>query len=76
MTETTIQPDLFGDWTPPASPVVLREEERFGTWDARTGLPLDNAYRSMLSGDRLARYEAGYRAEIESQRGLRFKRFW
>ncbi len=64
MSEHEDQDDLFEGHLPPASlAAVLREERRYGTWDARTGFPLDNAYRSQLSGDRLSEYETAYREE-------------
>jgi hypothetical protein len=59
------QPDLFGDVEKPLSAVELRECARFGEWDAKTGLPLNSAYRAKLSGKRLTIYEAAYHAEIE-----------
>jgi len=59
-TERTL--DLFGLPAPP-TPTVLRKEERFGTWDARTGLTLPNYYSSRISGERLAAYERSFREE-------------
>ena len=46
---------------PTSSPKVLREEERFGFWDARTGLALRNRYSERLSAARLLAYEGGFR---------------
>lgn len=48
---TPEMPDLFG-WSASPAPSVLREEERFGKWDARTGLTLRNHYSSRISGAR------------------------
>ncbi len=54
--------DLFGR-PAPLPPNVLREEERFGKWDARTGLTLRNHYSDRISGERLATYERAFREE-------------
>ena len=56
------QLDLFAPGPPP-SPAALREEERFGLWDAKCGLPLRNRYSDRLPEERLAAYERGFRAE-------------
>jgi hypothetical protein len=48
----------------PSSPMVLRTEERYGHSDAKCGLPLPNTYSREISGDRLAAYERGFRAEV------------
>jgi hypothetical protein len=50
----------------PVSPALLREEERFGKWDARTGLTLRNHYSSRIFGKRLAAYERAFREERAS----------
>jgi hypothetical protein len=55
--------DLFCSAARRAPAVVLREEERFGKMDARSGLGLWNLYSRKLSGDRLAAYEIGFREE-------------
>ena len=56
------QMDLF-DAPRPSSLAVLREEGRFGMWDARCGLSLRNYYSDRISGDRLAAYEQAFRQE-------------
>ena len=45
------------------SSAVLREEERFGREDAKNGLPLPNLHSKLISGERLAAYERGFRNE-------------
>lgn len=49
---------------PLQAPVNLREEERFGKWDAKCGLPLVNYYSSRISGERREAYERGFRKGI------------
>jgi hypothetical protein len=57
------QLDLFASAPAPrVADVILREEERFGRADRRTGLPLNNRYSAQISGDRLTAYERGWRA--------------
>ncbi len=58
------QLDLFVEPTPPLiSAKALKEEMRFGKWDAKCGLPLRNYYSSRISGDRLAVYELAFLEE-------------
>lgn len=57
------QLDLFATVTSPVTSATLREEARFGKWDAKSGMPLMNYYSSRINGDRFAAYEAAYRAE-------------
>jgi hypothetical protein len=54
----SVQTDLFR-----VSAKVLREEERFGRADAKSGLPLRNLYSKLIFGERLASYERGFRDE-------------
>jgi hypothetical protein len=58
----SVQTDLFRV-SAPASAKVLREEERFGRADAKSGLPLRNLYSKLIFDDRLAAYERGFREE-------------
>lgn len=59
----TEQLDLWCAVPVTVSPAVLREEARFGKWDAKCGLPLRNRYSQRISGDRLAAYESAFRTE-------------
>jgi len=61
------QPDLFPHLDN-ISADVLREEARFGKWDAKCGLPLHNYYSSRISGPRLAAYRKAYTDEQASLR--------
>ncbi len=58
--------DLFGE--APATAQQLREEARFGTWDARTGFSMDNHYSQRIKGARLEAYRRAFMAE--RQKGL------
>jgi hypothetical protein len=58
----TDQLDLFGALES-AAPVSLKEERRFGKWDAKCGLPLKNYYTDRISGERLAAYIEAFREE-------------
>lgn len=62
------QLDLFVQ-NQPRAPVVttaqLREEERFGRWDAICGLPLCNPYRSQLSELRAEAYDRGWHVGVQ-----------
>jgi hypothetical protein len=67
----TAQLDLFAPPNMAPSPVILRQEERFGMWDAKTGFPLRNDYSERIAGERLAAYERGFRRECGLQQGNR-----
>jgi hypothetical protein len=56
-----VQPDLFG-LTPSLPPNTTEAElQRYGRWDARTGLPLYNDYSAKLSELAFGFYQAGFR---------------
>jgi hypothetical protein len=54
------QPDLFEE---PPTAAALREEERFGEWDALCGLSLDNGYSAQITGARRASYVGAFRKQ-------------
>lgn len=57
------QLELFDAPVPTISQTILREEGRFGKWDAKTGLTLRNHYSDRISGERLVAYERAFREE-------------
>ena len=59
---TSAEDDLFGRAEQSVTS-SLREVERFGKWDAKTGLALRNYYSNQLAGAALAAYEKGFREE-------------
>jgi hypothetical protein len=63
--ENIIMPRGFFDLPEVLPDKVIREERRFGIWDARCGSPLINYYSSRISGERLAIYTQAYRDEVK-----------